>query len=162
MKHSRISNREKVIYRKRNIQHDVVHKITSITGVNVAEFGGSNKEEQCILCEDYSADSRNEEENQTDQTSDRSSKIQILTFTPKSLRIKVTSSTFGVSERMVKLARKLRETRGIDTIPEPKLIINPSSPTWGLRPQKHYFSTAPVSFRILLALTLSNLPLSSA
>ncbi|XP_073516849.1 uncharacterized protein [Phyllobates terribilis] len=120
LKYPRVSQRDSLGYARRKIsqvQNAFPSKIASIGGLEPKDIE-QTKTAQCKMCLDYNhllADLK-----QKLQVSSRAEKVQILTLAPKSWSIKAISDEFGVSERMVKQARKLKCEHGILALPRIK------------------------------------------
>ncbi|KAM4046376.1 LOW QUALITY PROTEIN: uncharacterized protein ACNLHF_009977 [Anomaloglossus baeobatrachus] len=117
LKYPRVSQRDSLGYARRKtsqVQNAFSSKIASIGGLETKDIE-ETKTAQCKMCLDYNhllADLK-----QKLQVSSRAEKVQILTLAPKSWSIKAISDEFGVSDRMVKQARKLKCEHGILALP---------------------------------------------
>jgi hypothetical protein len=111
----RVSERDSRGYAKRKlnqVQNVLTSKIATIGGFDPDDIAQSSTSLQCSNCLDY--DHLLEELKKKLCVSSRLEfKLPILTLPPASWSIKKASVEFGVSERMIKKARKLKMEEGI-------------------------------------------------
>jgi len=116
---SKISKRDRPGYGKRKIksaQNELAVKIATVC--NIPEHDKTYPVEKCPNCDDFDqliADIKCKL-----LISNRQQKIQLLTLTPNRWAIKKAAMEFNVSERLVKVARKLKNSGGILAIPGKK------------------------------------------
>lgn len=121
LKIRRVSSRDKAGYLKKKIeraQNTIAEKIMSVSGMT-EDIAQSSRSVECSLCNDYAELIK--EMKAKIEISNRSTKVQLLTMAPKSWSIKETAMKFGVSERMVKTARKIKAEKGIGALPDAKI-----------------------------------------
>lgn len=118
LKFQKVSVRDSRSYAKRKIsqvQSVIGGKIASVGGFDPEDVQAASTSRQCENCLDYN--NLLEELKEKLKISSRSEQLQILTLAPSSWSRKKTSTEFGVSERMVKKARKLKTEVGIMSMP---------------------------------------------
>lgn len=120
LKFQRLAARDSKGYAKRKIsetQEVIIEKIATASGLNPEDLVPSTSK-QCTDCLDYKQ-MLNELKEKL-HVSKRQEQIQILTMAPQSWTIKQVMQEFGVSEKMVKTARTLKNDVGILALPKSK------------------------------------------